>query len=442
MRAGRIADFLNLPLQAGAAESRIQRMKRAIKYIVSALLMMTAVANATETLSEIKLPPVPKAPWRFTQFPITAWWGPPGTARQADFDAFRDAGFNIYLANPDVGFYDSIDKATSAGLSIMPFRKKQGFGVPLQDVTYPENHPNIVGWITYDEPGTYEEAYRSISTANELMRKDPTRWAFFNFLPPHANPLGTNKLADAAVRNGVPILSYDNYVILEDGNTLEAQHYGAADMFRRASLKQGVPFWAFALTIKHFSYRRASESDVRWKQFTNLAYGAKGLWYFTYWGPTDWENWDNKAIVNPADGSKTELYDYVKAINNNVQSMGQDLLALTNVEVTHTTATPEGQTTFTAGRRWIADVKAKQAIVSFFKHHDGSRYAMVVNTQHGKGKSAAELADNMELTFARRVKRVDAVAWLDGKPGPLKLHRHKAKLRIAGGTGVLLKLVE
>jgi hypothetical protein len=412
------------------------------KLLIILLAVFTGAAGATGTLESIQLPPVPKAAWRFTKFPIIAFWGPPGTARQEDFNNYRDAGFSLYMANPDTGFYDSLAKAKTAGLPIIAFRKKQGFMLGKEIINFPENDPAIVGWGTYDEPTNYDDAYRAISTANELMRKDPTRRAFFNMIPPHAKHISTHKLVEAAVRNGVPIISYDNYVIFANGTTDEAQHFAALDLYRKLSLKHDVSFWAFALTIRHFNYRRASESDVRWKQFTNLAYGARGLWYFTYWGPTDWDKWDNKAIVNPADGSKTELYGYVKAINDNVQSMGQTLLNLTSTDVTHTTGTPEGQATFEKDRHWIADVRAKSAIVSFFRHKDGSRYAMIVNKQHGMNKSAADLADDVTLTFAPRVKAVEAVGWLDGKVGPLDIKEHQSTLRIAGGTGVLLKLAD
>jgi hypothetical protein len=406
------------------------------------LLAVVGSAGATETLKDLTLPAVTKAPWRFKEFPILAWWAPPGSEPAQAFADYRDAGFSIYPLNPDRHFEDGLVKAADAGLSIMPFIKKQGFDErkPKKDVKYPEDHPNVVGWITYDEPNSLEEMKLSITSVNELMRKDPTRWAMFNCLPPHVNPPNTKKLVEAAVRNGMPIISYDNYVIHADGTSNEAQHFTALELYRQLSLKHDVPFWAFALSIKHFHYRRASESDLRWKQFTNLAYGAKGLWYFTFWGPTDWDNWDNKAIVNPADGSKTEMYHYAKAINDNVQSMGDVLLNLTSTQVMHTTGTPEGQLTFEKGRHWISDIEAEDAIVSLFRHKDGGRYAMIVNKQHAMDTSAADLADTMTLTFARRVKSVDAVAWLDGKPGPLEIKDNMTTMTIAGGTGVLLKM--
>src|SRR5690349_12988712 len=127
--------------------------------ILKALTLAFAVcaaasASATGTLESINLPPVQKAPWRFKKFPILAWWGPPGSASLKDFENYRDSGINIYLANPDTEFDAAMEKATSAGLAIMPFRKKQGFGLkdPKGGVNYPKDHPNVVGWLTYDEP--------------------------------------------------------------------------------------------------------------------------------------------------------------------------------------------------------------------------------------------------------------------------------------------------
>ena len=54
-------------------------------------------------LEALMLPRVVRRPWRFRRFPIIGWWGPPGTAKLADFRAYKDAGFTIYAANPDTG---------------------------------------------------------------------------------------------------------------------------------------------------------------------------------------------------------------------------------------------------------------------------------------------------------------------------------------------------
>lgn len=392
-----------------------------------------------DPLQQLQLPPVERRPWRFRKFPIIAWWGPPGTASLVDFQNYKDAGFNLYAANPDTGYEQALRFAAQIDLPVMAYRRTQGFGLPAAPVDFSRRRDNIVGWLTHDEPGGMPGVIEAISAVNTLMREDPTRWALFNFLPPGAqNNAPTEPIIDAAIRSGMPLLSYDAYVIHADGNDNAGAHFRYLEQFRRASLRHNVPFWAFALSIKHFGYRRPSESDIRWNHFTNLAYGAKGLWYFTYWGPTDWENWDLVAIVDPKDGAKTELYEHVKKLNHAVLEMGDILLNLTSRDVVHS-APLAGQSPFFEDTHWIAGIKASDALIGFFSDGAGTRYALLVNKRHGMAKSAAEMADQMEIRFDPSVRRVTAVNWLDGTPGPLKITNGKASLTLHGGTGVLLR---
>lgn len=428
---------------------KVLRRGVAPSILLSVLFLMVdppeVPAQGAGELEELKLPPAERKPWRFEEFPILAWWAPPGTASLGDFIAYREAGFNLHPLNPDAAFGEGLEKIERAGLKAMVFRKAQGFSHAPAEVDFDaiRERDSVVGWITHDEPGGYGAVIEAITAVNSLMRDDPTRWALFNFLPPQAqqNP-PTEPIIDAAVKHGMPILSYDHYIIAADGTTNRRAHFDNLELFRQASLRYDLPFWAFALTIQHFHYRRASESDVRWKQFTNLAYGAKGLWYFTYWGPTDWENWGNVAIVDPADGSRTELYDYVRAINRTVLEMGDLLLRLRSEEVVHTDP-PEGHLPFEKGRFWIADIEAADALIGFFRDPvEGGRYALVVNNRHGKELTAAETAEIVTLHLAPEVAGVTAVSWLDGEPGRLELAERAVTMRIAGGTGVLLQMEE
>jgi hypothetical protein len=394
----------------------------------------------TDALQALTLPRVYRRPWRFRKFPIIAWWGPPGTATLRDFRAYKDAGFTLYAANPDTGYEPAMEMAARVDIPVMAYRQVQGFGLPARPADYTRHRENIVGWITNDEPSGDAGVTAAITAVNTLLREDPTRWALFNLLPPGAqqNP-STEPVISAAIRNGLPILSYDSYVIHKDGTDAAERHYQYLDQFRRASLRYDVPFWAFALSIQHFGYRRPSESDLRWQQYTNLAYGAKGLWYFTYWGPTSWENWDRVAIVDPATGAPTENYRHVQTLNRAVQKMGDTLLTLSCRDVVHTNP-PNGQQPFVPDRQWIAGLTAADALIGFFNDPRGRQYALLVNKQHGMNKTARETADEITLTFAPNVGGVTAVSWLDGKTGPLRLSAGKATLTVAGGTGVLLRL--
>jgi hypothetical protein len=381
-----------------------------------------------------------RRPWRFREFPIIAWWGPPGSAGRQAFETYRDAGFTLHATNPDEGFAQALAYVEAVGLRSMPFRTAQGFALPpLSSLELPRDRDAIVGWITEDEPAGSMQIAQAIGRVQVLMQADPARWAFFNMLSPHLHGIPATTMAvDAAAEHGMPILSYDTYVTMADGTDRADLLYDHLDLFRRASLQHGLPFWAFALTIKHKDYRRPSESDLRWQQYSNLAYGAKGLWYFTYWAPVGWSGWDQRAIVDATDGSRTELYDWVRALNHAVRDMGQVLLGLTSTDVTHTQP-PPGQRPFEAGRWWIADIQARDALVGSFTDAAGTPYAMVVNKIHGPEKSARETADTIELAFSDAVHAVEVVSWLDGVPGPLSLGGGRARLLVSGGTGVLLK---
>jgi hypothetical protein len=388
----------------------------------------------------------PKAPWRFHGFPIAAWWGPPGTATDRDFAAYRDAGFTLHATNLDQGFDAALASLERIGLPSITLRQPGNFELPPRaDLVPPTDRDIIVGWIVDDEPNG-DDVASSIADMNALMRQDPTRWTFFNMLPPNLQePPGTAVVVAQATAAGMPIVSYDDYAIFADGTDRPDQFYGNLATVSGASLAGGAPFWAFAVTIQHTgyagTYRRPSESDLRWMQFSNLAYGAKGLWYFTYWGATTLPGFAHVGIVGN-DGTPSELYPMVRAINQTVLAVGDVLLGLTSAGVGHTRgALGPGQDAFVAGTRWIDTIRATDALVGWFVDAAGVDYALVVNKLHGPGASAAATEDAMHLTFAKDVTAVEAVSWLDGSPGPLGLAADGAEvtLRVAGGTGVLLR---
>lgn len=61
------------------------------------------------------------------------------------------------------------------------------------------------------------------------------------------------------------------------------EYFENLEIIRRQALRVGVPFWNVILATPHFSYRDPSPADMRWQAYTTLAYGGKGLAYFTYW---------------------------------------------------------------------------------------------------------------------------------------------------------------
>jgi hypothetical protein len=396
-----------------------------------------------DSVSALQLQAPPRQPWRFQGFPIVGFWGPPGTATLADFQAYKDAGFTLHATNLDSGYDQALSYVEAVGLKSLTMRTPGDFELPPRaDPNPPADRASIVGWMLTDEPNGDADVVANITEMNRLMTLDPTRWTFFNQLPPNLQDApGASGVIAAAVRNGMPIVSYDDYVIMADGSERTQQFYDNLATVRLAALTGGVPFWAFAVTTQHPGYagvyRRPSESDLRWMQFAHLAYGAKGLWYFTYWGASSLPGFATTAIVSNQ-GAKSELYDMVRAINQTVLAVGDILLDLTSLEVVQTQP-PPGHPAFVPNTEWIAAVQATDALIGFFVDSAGVRYAWVVNQLHGMGLPAESTSDSITLTFADDVAAVEAVSWLDGTPGPLPLVDRQAVLTVAGGTGVLLR---
>ncbi|HTL29898.1 MAG TPA: hypothetical protein VL282_11780 [Tepidisphaeraceae bacterium] len=75
---------------------------REVLIALLSICCVTVVASAQpKPITQLNLPKVEAQPWRFKEFPIVAWWSPPGTATDEDFRAYKDCGFTLYLANPD-----------------------------------------------------------------------------------------------------------------------------------------------------------------------------------------------------------------------------------------------------------------------------------------------------------------------------------------------------
>lgn len=85
------------------------------------------MSQISSPLQQLRLPPVTPRPWRFRDFPILAWWAPPGTASEADFWTYKDAGFTLCTVNSDADYARALEMAARVRLPVMAYRQCQGF---------------------------------------------------------------------------------------------------------------------------------------------------------------------------------------------------------------------------------------------------------------------------------------------------------------------------
>ena len=140
------------------------------------------------------------------------------------------------------------------------------------------------------------------------------------------------------------------------------------------------------LTVPHTSYPQPTLDDLRLQAYSNLAYGTQALQCFTYWTPTvaDPEIWKYRNGPIAEDGTRTETYDLVKSLLDEVQRLawvfkGNKVTGVYHMGTplpldTHALgALPAEITELSVGR------DTNTACVSFFENHD-YHFMMVVNT--------------------------------------------------------------
>ena len=100
-------------------------------------------------------------------------------------------------------------------------------------------------------------------------------------------------------------------------------------IIRAAAQEANIPFWTFVQTCSFNSGMRIpTEADILWQVNTALAYGAKGIQYFTGVLPTNGDG--TGEIFNGAmfdrDGNRTVIYDYVKTANDQIKAIDEVLM--------------------------------------------------------------------------------------------------------------------
>jgi hypothetical protein len=382
------------------------------------------------------------------EFIISYWCGPP--AEKGDYDAqyaevaecnFTHACFPCTGASVEQN-KAILDACQKHGLKFIPsdgrLLAKQPsdpmFAANLDAVIADySKHPALGGYFLTDEPGP--GAFPQLAAVNQyLLKKDPKRLPFINMLPTYVPPgylgISYEEYINKFCREVKPrLLCYDFYALFE-GQERDG-YFANMELMRTDGLKYDIPMGFIFLTTPHGTYRDPSETDLRWQVNTALAYGAKALFYFTYFTPTDPNANFHNGILDSS-GKRTAHYDMAKRINGELKKMIPVLSRLTSTAVYHTAPVPSGGTRL-PGDAAIQVEGSPQLVLGFFKHEDGSEWAMVVNRDLRKRA-------NVELGFKQNIKNVEALSPQTGALSPLEVKGGKAVVQLPAGGIKILKL--
>jgi len=286
-------------------------------------LAFLAVGCLLFSISVEAQPGYPKLPAP-DPIPIHAWIGPPAAETTlARYRELSNAGFNHSFSgfpNNDE-MEKALDIAQKCGVKLFiqtPELRKDTEGT----VKRFRSHPAIAGYHLQDEPNVMYFAELS-ALVKKIRALDDDHFCYINLYPNYASDkqLGTagyQKHVDKFIAEiPVQVISFDHYPVV--GDKLRPQWYKNLEIISKAAQKAGKPFWAFSLAVAHDPYPIPTPAHLRVQVYSNLAYGAQGIQYFTYWTPQS-STWNFHQAPITKDGKRSVVYNRVKELNEELQA--------------------------------------------------------------------------------------------------------------------------
>lgn len=402
------------------------------------------------------------------QFLISFWCGPPPEETTlARYEEIADAGFNTVLppcSGPitrdlnrqilqfcaQLGLEAIIaDPRLDAAQAAAP--GSTDFAAALDGVVRDYSaSPALLGYFLRDEPAAAQFPQLA-AMSRGLEVRDPGRLPYINLFPSYATPaqLGTPTYPDYV--SGFlqivhpPLLSYDHYALLTSGE--RPDYFVNLETVRRSAMQAGIPFADILLVTPHGPYRDPSEADLRWQIYSALAYGARGILYFTYWTP-DYGSVPFYDAILDAQGRRTAHYAEVQRLNGELNALGPLLAQLHSTGVYHSGALPDG-TQGVSGDGLVQAVDG-DAVIGLF---DGPRsvpagagvalppaggYMLLANRD-------PQNAATLRVTMRADVRGIAEISRATGQAGPSQapdlLSDHRFSIHLAPGDGRLFALL-
>lgn len=380
------------------------------------LFLLLGIAALSSYICE-KGEPIGEQP---SEFPIMAWIGVPESETTVDrFRELKEAGININFSvySSVEAVERALDVAEQAGVKLMPSCPELR-DEPEKTAQRLMNYPALAGYHLRDEPEADDfpmlgEWVRRIQSVD---REHPCYINLFpnyagqevligkeGILAPGEDPYAKYVemfLADVPVS----FISFDHYPVVEENGVrmLRSGWYKNLEVIAAASKRSSLPFWAFALSTAHTPYPIPTVSELRLQMFSNLAYGAQTLQYFTYWHPGNNTPWDFHDSPIDLDGSRTIVYDRIQSVNKEIHSLSQVFMGAQMISVWHTgSQIPEGTRPIDQLPDEIKKLETSEggAVVSILKNQQ-KHYLVVVNRDFQKPMS-------LTVEAAKTVKKVE-----------------------------------
>jgi len=409
--------------------------------------------------------------WMQKEFIITFWCPPPATDEALARVAAE--GYNLTWTPPE-----GLDVAARHHLRAMlmsdllkpevldDMAKRAQLDALIDRV---KSHPALEAYFLDDEPGA--GAFPGLGRLVAYLRKrDPAHLAYINLYPTYANEKQLEVSADAAARAkvGIPLnfagvgtddktvlryrehlrqfveivkpdlISYDHYHFLKcatDGAPTDGEQYFLnLGLIRLAALEAKKPFLnTIQAEAGVKGWRRPSANEMRWLVFTTMAYGGRGISYYTYWTPAGCDGLFDGLYV---DGKPSPRAKEVAALNAEIVKFGPALLQLDSVAVYHTGHLPRGAEAIPADSP-VQIIGSGEFVLGLFGKGRVPNAFMVVNRNYRQASTTA-----LEVTLpGTQWQELDRTTGKWSKPAMLAAD-HRLNVSLDPGDGRLFRMLQ
>jgi hypothetical protein len=315
--------------------------------------------------------------------PIMAWSGiPPEETTIERFTELKEMGINVNLCNyPNAdAMQKALDIAQKVGVKMVTFCPELKTDCE-NTVKRFMNHSALAGYFLRDEPILKDFAELG-EWAKKIRSIDNGHFCFVNLIaaihPTKTEALGTSSYAEyiKTFVAEVPVsqVSYDFYPVLTEG--LHERWYEGLGIVSAESQKLGMPFWAFALASSYNElHPEPTIPALRLQMFSNLAYGAQGLEYWSYW-----MSQGLRSAPVGLNGKRTIMYDRIKLVNSEIQALAGVFTGAKVISVNHTgTVIPRGTTRLTSlpDAVKVFETEGSGTLVSTLENGDSTFFVIV-----------------------------------------------------------------
>lgn len=223
----------------------------------------------------------------------------------------------------------------------------------LSEITKPYMSVGASGVLIEDEPGIvgFDQLSQSYKLFNSMYND---KLFYVNLMPMHATSSQltygawvfnkeTDKIVDYkdyyeayAKKLNIGYLSYDFYPFEGEYPKIRDDYFKQLSYIYELTKKTDLIPICFIQTCSFNKHVRVpSKTEILWQINTSIAYGTKGIQYFTYFLPEQNEYESFKGALIGHDGKPTNIYNDVKDINQWVKKIESYIINAQVIDIKH-----------------------------------------------------------------------------------------------------------